>query len=117
MSLVGQFYIAGDTYPERFVKIQDEIKNRPTTNGNLSYSISRKKLEPAKRIVLFLVATLFVYWGIDGYLIGEIAGRHRDYTAEDDSLIFHFKVLIYVGLGVLMMYFSLFGKVKNETGT
>ncbi|MEO2281032.1 hypothetical protein [Pseudoalteromonas pernae] len=108
-----------DAHPERLVMIQDEILKRSSQNPKPSEQKSelpqQKKLGTGGRIFIFVIAAIMFYFGVTGYLEGEIAGKNQKYTREESSFMYYIHVLIFIGIGISLMYFAIFGKNKNDT--
>lgn len=107
-----------DAFPSRVSEIETEIKKRKVANPKFLHSVQQKKLGIGGRIFLFAMSLLLLFYGIDALFDSEIATKNnRTLTLEGNAFLFYCLVILNVGIGLFLLYLSLFGKEKRQHGT
>ena len=107
-----------DAFPSRVSEIETEIEKRKVANPKGSHSVQQKKVGIGGRIFLFAMGILLLFYGIDALFDSEISIKNnRTLTLEDNAFLFYCLVILNVGIGLFLLYLSLFGKEKRQHGT
>lgn len=107
-------------YPERLEQIYCEITKRTVAaNSNIPNSdippSSCENVMMGRRVFVFILGIIFICWGGYSAIEGEMVGKNRIYTKENDPFLFYFRVLICIGVGVILPYYAVVGKKNNHS--
>ena len=115
-----------EAFPERTTRIRTEmLKRKPVTNithsddsDSLETKQANQKIGTGRQIFILLVSALFIYWGVEAIIDGEVAGRRgRTLTIENSPLLYSLRVSVYIVCGGFFAYIAIAKRFKKTNAT